>query len=198
VDLFANRNLDYIVTDCAACGAELKGYGRLLADDSRYARRAVEFSARVRDISELLVEIGVRTPEGQVPARVTYDDPCHLCHAQGIRAQPRDLIRAVPGVRLIELEESDWCCGSAGVYNVTHAARAERILDRKLEHVAESRANILATGNPGCLLQLRAGVRRAGLKMEVLHPVQILDRAYGRERVRGGGDGATEERTARD
>ena len=185
------------MTDCAACGAELKGYGRLLADESRYAERAAAFSAKVRDITELLVEIGAAPPTGRVDARVTYDEPCHLCHAQGIRSQPRQVLASIPGVEFVELEESDWCCGSAGVYNVTHAARAERILDRKLERVAKTGAQILATGNPGCLLQLQAGVRRAGLKMDVIHPVQVLDRAFSNQaaeykhksRERGRSDG---------
>ena len=187
VDVFAGlTDLDVIVTDCAACGAELKGYAKLLGDDPTYAERAVAFAAKVRDISEFLADIGTRAPSGAVSARVTYHEPCHLAHAQGVRAQPRRVLRSVPGVEFVELAESDWCCGSAGVYNITHAARAGNLLSRKLANVAATRADVLATGNPGCLLQLRAGARQAGLPIRVAHPVQVLDEAYRRESTRKG------------
>lgn len=178
VDLFSRYELDYVVTDCAACGAETKKYGHLLSNEPVYAARAAEFSRRVRDVSELLAEIGVRPPKVGAPARVTYHEPCHLCHAQGIRKPPREVIQAIPGVELVELAESDWCCGSAGVYNITHVERAEKLLERKVGNVAATRADVVVTGNPGCLLQVQAGVRRAGLKMRVAHPIELLDEAY--------------------
>ena len=178
VEVFSRYDLDYVVADCAACSAETKRYGKLLADEPAYAEKARAFSARVREISELLAEIPLRKPLAEVPSRVTYHEPCHLCHAQGIRRQPRQLIQAIPGVQLVEMRESDWCCGSAGVYNVTHAERADRILARKVRNVKATGADVVATGNPGCLLQLQAGVRQAGLRAKVLHPVQLLDQAY--------------------
>lgn len=179
VDLFEGlEGLDFIVTDCAACGAELKHYGRLLAGEPKYAERAAAFSAKVRDVSELLAGIELREPKGHLSARVTYHEPCHLAHAQGVRKQPRKLLRGILGVEFVELPESDWCCGSAGVYNITHAERASALLSRKLANVASTEATVLATGNPGCFLQLSAGVRRAGLRVRVAHTIQLLDEAY--------------------
>ncbi len=179
VDLFARYDLDYVVTDCAACGAETKGYEKLLADTPAYAKRAAAFSARVRDISELLAEVGIDPPGRQVAVRATYHEPCHLCHAQGIRKQPRDLLRSIPGLELVELPESDWCCGSAGVYNVTHAERAGKLLDRKMANVAGTDADVVVTGNPGCLLQLAAGVTGTHSRQRVAHPIELLAEAYG-------------------
>ena len=179
VDLFARYDLDYVVTDCAACGAETKGYGKLLSDVPSHAPRAAAFSARVRDISELLVEIGIEPPGRAVGVRATYHEPCHLCHAQGIRKPPRDVLRSIPGLELVELPESDWCCGSAGVYNVTHARRAARLLERKIANVAKTEADVVVTGNPGCLLQLQAGVTLARTGQRVAHPVDLLAEAYG-------------------
>lgn len=187
VELFSGLDLDYIVTDCAACGAETKRYGALLADEPAYAAPAAAFSTRVRDISEFLAEVGLRAPAGRVPAKVTYHEPCHLCHAQGIRQPPRQLLRAIPGVDLVELAESDWCCGSAGVYNLTHAGRADQILRRKLGNLRRTEADVVVTGNPGCLLQLQAGARRDGQRVRVAHPVELLDEAY-----RGAGGTAAE------
>ena len=178
VDLFSRYGLDCIVTDCAACGAETKKYGHLLADEPKHAEKAAAFSAKVRDVSEFLAGIPLRQPEGSLPARVTYHEPCHLCHAQGIRKPPREVLKAIPGVQLVELRESDWCCGSAGVYNITHAERAEKLLQRKVRNLKATQADVVATGNPGCLLQLQAGVRRAGLKTRVAHPIELLDEAY--------------------
>ena len=138
VDLFSRYDLDYVVTDCAACGAETKGYGRLLSDEPA-VRSGRRLSARECGTSrELLAEIGIEPPERPVDVRATYHEPCHLCHAQGIRTPPRDVLRSIPGLELVELPESDWCCGSAGVYNVTHAERAGRLLDRKMANVART------------------------------------------------------------
>lgn len=178
VDLFARYELDYVVTDCAACGAETKRYGDLLAHDPAYAQKASAFSEKVRDISEFLAALPLRPPAGEVRQKVTYHEPCHLCHAQGIRKPPREVLQAIPGVELVELRESDWCCGSAGIYNITHAERAGAILDRKVRHVAETGADVVVTGNPGCLLQLQAGVRQSGLKARVMHPIELLEASY--------------------
>lgn len=195
VDVFSRYgDLDFVVTDCAACGAEIKKYGRLLADEPAYAEKARGFSARVREISELLAEIPLRKPGAALPTRVTYHEPCHLCHAQGIKQQPRQVIQSIPGVKLVEMKESDWCCGSAGVYNITHAERAGKLLDRKIENIQATEPDVILTGNPGCLLQLQAGMRKSGAKTRVLHPIELLDRAYQLERTRGSGQTDESER----
>lgn len=178
VDLFAQWELDYVVADCAACAAQTKEYAHLLQDDPSYRDRAAAFSRKVRDITELLAEIPLKAPEGELPVRVTYHEACHLCHAQGVKKQPRKVINQIPGIEFVEMKESDWCCGSAGVYNLTHPERAAEILDRKLANVAATEAEIVLAGNPGCLLQLEAGVKRRGIKAKVMHPVQLLAEAY--------------------
>ncbi|HEY8477111.1 MAG TPA: (Fe-S)-binding protein [Chloroflexota bacterium] len=180
VDLFLQWDLDYIVADCAACSAQTKEYAHVLAHDPAYAEKARQFSAKVRDITELLAEIPLKQPLAEVRSTVTYHEACHLCHAQGVRKEPRQVLQRVPGVRLVEMKEADWCCGSAGPYNITHPERAERILQRKLENIQATGAEVVVTGNPGCLLQLEAGVRRYGLKADVKHVVEVLDEAYRR------------------
>ncbi len=182
VDLFNGYELDYIVADCAACSAQTKEYAHLLRDDPIYGERAATFAAKVRDITELLVEIPLKQPLEEVRQSVTYHEACHLCHAQGVSRQPREVLRAIPGMDLVEMREATWCCGSAGVYNLTHADRAQKILDRKLNNIAASGAETVAVGNPGCLLQLMAGVREAGLDIEVVHPIDLLAKAYGKDR----------------
>ncbi len=178
IDVFERYGVDYVVADCAACGAQTKEYAHLLRDDPAYAERARAFSAKVRDISEFLAEIPLRRPLGEVPRRVAYHHPCHLAHAQGVREEPRALLRRVPGLQLVELKEADRCCGSAGIYNISHPQRAQAILERKLANLAASGADVLATGNPGCLLQMMAGVREKGLAVAVQHPMEILELAY--------------------
>lgn len=178
VDLFEQWELDYVVSDCAACAAQTKEYAHLLRDEPEYRDRAIAFSRKVREITELLAEIPLKQPTGAVPVRVTYHEACHLCHAQGVKRQPRKVINQIPGIEFVEMKESDWCCGSAGIYNMTHPERATEILDRKLKNIAATDADVVLTGNPGCLLQLEAGVKRAGLKARVLHPTQLLDAAY--------------------
>jgi len=178
VELFEQWELDYVVADCAACAAQTKEYVHLLRDEPEYYDRAVAFSRKVRDITELLAEIPLKQPTGSLPVRVTYHEACHLCHAQGVKRQPRKVINQIPGIEFVEMRESDWCCGSAGIYNITHPERAAEILDRKLQNIAATEAEVVLTGNPGCLLQLEAGVRRAGMKTKVLHPTQLLDAAY--------------------
>ena len=122
--------------------------------------------------------IPLRQPKGEINKRVTYHEACHLCHAQGVTKEPRKMIESVPGVELVEMNEADWCCGSAGVYNLTHPERAEKILERKMGNATATRAEIVVTGNPGCLMQLEAGARRYNKNAKVLHPVQLLDAAY--------------------
>jgi glycolate oxidase iron-sulfur subunit len=167
-----------IIVNAAGCGAMLKEYHELLADDPAYAERAHAFSARVRDISEFLDAIGIDGAMERLDMKVTYDDPCHLLHAQGIKAAPRNLLRSIPGIQFVELRESDRCCGSAGIYNITQPEMAGRILDEKIANIIRSGAQVVASGNPGCLLQIRAGLRSKNLSMRVLHPIELLDQAY--------------------
>jgi len=177
IDLFEKLDVDAIITDCATCGSSLKEYGHWLADDAEYAERAKAFSAKVRDVSEYLVELGIRPPACKVQARVTYHDPCHLCRAQGVRTQPREVLKAA-GVELVEMEESDVCCGSAGTQIITHYDTSIGVLERKVDHVADTEAEIVASGCPGCQMQLRLGVKRRGLDVRVVHPTQLLAEAY--------------------
>jgi glycolate oxidase iron-sulfur subunit len=167
-----------IVVNSAGCGAMMKEYGHLLARDGVFAARATAFSRRVRDVSEVLASAPLRGPLRPVPLRVAYDDPCHLLHGQKIRHQPRQILGQIPQLHLVEIPEGDWCCGSAGIYNLQHPDTAQQLLDRKMAHIASVQPEIIATGNPGCILQLRQGVARHGLAAEVLHPVEILARAY--------------------
>ena len=177
IDLLLELNVDAIVTDCATCGSSLKEYPHWLADDPDYAERAKQFAAKVRDISEFLAEIGIRPPEGKVDARVTYHDPCHLCRAQGVREQPREMLRAA-GVELVEMEAADTCCGSAGTQLITHYHTSVGILESKMDNVAGTEAEIIASGCPGCQMQLSLGVKRRGLEAQVVHPSQLLAQAY--------------------
>ncbi len=177
IDLLLGLNVDAIVTDCATCGSSLKEYPHWLADDPEYAERAVEFAAKVRDVSEYLVELGIRPPAGKVDARVTYHDPCHLCRAQNVRQQPREVLRAA-GVDLVEMENADVCCGSAGTQLITHYHTSVGVLERKMEGVAATEAEIVASGCPGCQMQLTLGVKRRGMEAKVVHPSQLLAQAY--------------------
>jgi glycolate oxidase iron-sulfur subunit len=175
---FEADGADAVVTNAAGCGAMLKEYGHLLADDPAYGERARVFSRRVRDVSELLDELGIDRTMGRLGVKATYDDPCHLLHGQGIKAAPRRLLNSIPGLELVELAEADRCCGSAGIYNLTHPEMSARILADKIANIARSGAEVVATGNPGCLMQIRQGLREKGLAIEAVHPIELLDRAY--------------------
>jgi glycolate oxidase iron-sulfur subunit len=180
IDQFPPADYDAIITNAGGCGSHLKHYAHLLADDPRYAAQAAEWDRKVKDIHEWLVEIGITPPTGAVLAgqAVTYHESCHLCHGQKITSQPRQLLRLIPGLRLVELAESSWCCGSAGIYNLTQPEMAGQLLDRKMKHILASRATVVATGNPGCLLQLVNGCREQGVELRVVHPITLLAEAY--------------------
>jgi glycolate oxidase iron-sulfur subunit len=180
VDAFEADGADFIVTNAAGCGAMLKEYGQLLKDDPAYAERASAFSHRVKDISEFLDMLGITGEMGRLELTVTYDDPCHLLHAQGIRAAPRNLLRRIPGVEITEMADSDRCCGSAGIYNIAQPALASQILADKIANIQRTGAQVVATGNPGCLLQIEAGLRARKLPIRVVHPIELLDEAYRR------------------
>jgi len=179
IDAFAPETLDAIISNAGGCGPHMKHYGHLLADDPEYAERARVWSAKVKDIHEFLVEIGFRPPRGpQRPQRVTYHESCHLNHGQHVSAQPRQILRAIPGLELVEMAEADWCCGSAGIYNITQPEMAMKLLDRKMEHVRRTGAEVIASANTGCNIQLECGRERAGLAVTVKHPITLLAEAY--------------------
>src|SRR5262245_16688008 len=175
---FESPELEAVVVNVAGCGAHMKAYGHLLRHDPVWAARAAAFARKVVDVTEYLARAPLAAPLGSLPFRATYHDPCHLAHGQQIRGEPRALLRAVPGLELIELAESEMCCGSAGIYNLTEPEMARRLLDRKMAHVEATRAEAVVTANPGCILQLAAGLRARGRGVEVLHVVEVLDRAY--------------------
>lgn len=174
--------LDAIITNAAGCGSHLKHYDHLLAEDERYRARARVWSAKVKDINEWLAESGLRAPRSPARERaVTYHEACHLCHGQKISQAPRQLLRAIPGLRLIELPEATWCCGSAGVYNITQPEMSRQLLERKLANIRQTGVATVVSANPGCCVQLEAGLREAGWDVEVVHPVTLLARAYREE-----------------
>ena len=170
--------VDAFIVNAAGCGAHLKEYGWLLKDDPAWHERAERFAIRVRDASEYLANIGLVARPGMVRARAAYDDPCHLLHGQKIKDQPRELLAAIPGLELVPLAEADMCCGSAGTYNVTQPELSRALLDRKMAHVLASGAEMLITANPGCQMQLEAGVHASGARVTVMHLMDVLDRAY--------------------
>lgn len=182
IDAFAGLDVEAVIVNAAGCGAALAEYGELLKD----APAAPSFTERVTDISAFLVRRGFRAPtvapldEGL--RRVVYDAPCHLFHAQKVKHEPLELLKSIPGVELQETTSPERCCGSAGIYNITHHEMAMRVLDAKMRDIAPHQPNVIVTGNPGCHIQLGEGARRSGLSAEVLHPVVLLDRAYRAER----------------
>jgi glycolate oxidase iron-sulfur subunit len=175
---FEPYTLDVIVTDCATCGSTLRGYASLLSEDEKWAARAAAFSNRVRDVSEFLAEIPLLKPQGRLQVRATYHDPCHLRRAQGVWEQPRSLLASIDGLEFVELPEADWCCGSAGSQLITHYQTSLGIMERKLDNLAGTGAAVVASGCPGCQMQLNTGIRRRRLPVRVVHPVTLLDEAY--------------------
>lgn len=173
--------VDAVIVNSAGCGATLKEYGRLLrgasglSEEDRLAGE--QFGSRVRDVTEFLVEQGLRPPDQRLGVRVAYADACHLAHGQGVRDAPRQLLEAIPGLELLPLANSDRCCGAGGLYNATHPKESRALLEQKIAELRMSGAEILTTANPGCQLQWQSGVERAGLDVEVLHPVELFDRA---------------------
>jgi len=178
VDAVVDGGFDAIITNAAGCGSTLKEYGELLEDLPQYAAKARRFSALMKDVTEFLTSIEWNRDLGHVDAIVTYQDSCHLAHGQKIRRSPRELLGAIPGLEFREMPGADLCCGSAGVYNVVQNAMSMQILEHKMESVNGTGARIIATANPGCLLQLHAGVRMHGSGQRVMHVVELLDLAY--------------------
>ncbi|MGH3822887.1 MAG: (Fe-S)-binding protein [Pseudonocardiaceae bacterium] len=177
IDRFEAARVDFVVVNAAGCGSAMKEYPHLLRDDAGYAARAQAFVERTRDVSELLVELGPVAARHPLDVTIAYHDACHLGHAQGIRSQPRELLRAIPGLTLIEIPEADLCCGSAGIYNLLHPEPATELGDRKARNVLATGASVLVTANPGCLMQIAASARRLGEPLTLAHTVTVLDAA---------------------
>jgi glycolate oxidase iron-sulfur subunit len=187
LEQFPPEQFDAIITNAGGCGSHLKHFSHLLAGDPACAERAKLWDKKVKDVHEWLAKIGVKAPlsttqaDQQVrPTVVTYHDSCHLCHGQKITAQPRELLRAIPNIKLVDLPESSWCCGSAGIYNLTQPEMAGDLLQRKIKHIKSTGAQVVATANPGCLLQLINGAHAEGLNIRIVHPMTLLAEAYRR------------------
>ncbi len=178
IDTVLAGEYDAIITNAAGCGSTLKEYDHLLRGDHEYRERAVKFKSLLRDVTEFLASIELNRELGPVEAIATYQDSCHLAHGQQIRTAPRTLLKAVPKLIFKEMRMADGCCGSAGIYNVTQNEMAMQILEHKMEQVNETKASVIVTANPGCMLQLAAGVRLHGTEQRVLHVVEVLDESY--------------------
>jgi len=178
IDIFERASVDVVVVNAAGCGSVMKEYWELLHTDPAYAQKAEAFSKKVRDVSQLLAQVPLNGRLRALPRTVTYHDACHLAHGQRVRQEPRKILKAIPGLQLVELKESDFCCGSAGIYNLLHPDLAQQFLDRKIERIKETGADVVVSGNPGCSLQIEKGLKERGLNIRVLHPVELLDWAY--------------------
>ena len=176
IDVFERTGVERIVVNAAGCGSSMKDYERLFADEPDWAARAARLSARVRDISELLAELGPpRATRHPMPLRVAYHDACHLAHAQGVRQQPRNLLQQIPGVEILAFAEQELCCGSAGIYNLVQPEPARELGERKVRHIAAVRPDIVATGNPGCTLQIASIAGEMDTPLTVVHPIELID-----------------------
>jgi glycolate oxidase iron-sulfur subunit len=181
IDAFLGAGVETVIVNAAGCGAAMKEYGHLLREDSGYAEKAETFGRQVKDVSEFLAALGLVRPSGRIEMTVTYQDPCHLAHGQKVRSQPRAMLAAIPGLRLVEMEASDRCCGSAGIYNLTHPEMSQELLSEKMRSIAATAAEAVVAPNPGCMLQLRYGAQRYGPPLSVFHLIELLDRSYSRE-----------------
>ena len=181
IDAFEARGMDAVIVASAGCGSRMKEYGHLLENDPHYAERASRFSRTVKDIHEFLVDLPFVPPTGTVDKRVTYQDSCHLANAQRITDAPRAILTSIPGVELVEMERSDVCCGAGGTYTITEREFSLRVLDSKMTNVGKTGADVLATANPGCVLQLQYGTQRYGPPVEIAYVTDLLDEAYERE-----------------
>ncbi|HTN23636.1 MAG TPA: (Fe-S)-binding protein [Solirubrobacteraceae bacterium] len=185
----AFERFDHVVVNAAGCGSAIKDYGHLLRDDPEWRARAEAVAGRARDVHELLASVAARAPRGRIDLKVAYHDACHLAHAQGVRAQPRELLRSIPGVELVEPAEWEICCGSAGIYNLTRPEAAAELGARKADNLLAAGADVIAAANPGCTLQIAAHLERKGKPLELVHPMQLLARS-----IRDGGAGSRRRR----
>jgi glycolate oxidase iron-sulfur subunit len=195
IDAFEGADVDCIAINAAGCGSAMKSYGDLLADDPAYAERARAFAAKCVDVSELLADLEPRATRNPVKARVAYHGACHLQHAQRVGRQPREILRSIPGVEVCEIPESDLCCGSAGIYNLLEPETATRLRDRKVQHLLTTDADVVVSGNPGCLMQIASGLDASGRTLPAMHLVELLDVSITGRPVRGLGSGSRSDRT---
>jgi glycolate oxidase iron-sulfur subunit len=179
IDVFLESGVEAIIVNSAGCGSAMKEYGELLKDDPAYQKKAERFGKMVKDVSEFLAGLPLAAGSKAIKARVTYQDSCHLVHAQRIKEAPRKVLRAIPGLTLVEMQAADMCCGAAGVYNITQPEMSAKLLGEKMANARATQATIIATANPGCMLQLQKGVERAGMRARVAHVVELLDESYG-------------------
>jgi len=176
ISAFERAEVERIAVNAAGCGSSMKEYGQLLADDREWAERARAFAGRVGDVTEIVAELGApRAPRHPLALRVAYHDACHLAHAQGVRQQPRDLLRSIPGIELLPFAEQDICCGSAGIFNLVEPETARQLGDRKVGCIDATQPDLVATANPGCTLQMSAAAARLGRSWPIRHPIEILD-----------------------
>jgi Fe-S oxidoreductase len=178
IEAFESAGVEQVVVNTSGCGAHMKSYGTLLAGDPAWAARAARFAARVSDVSEFLAREPLRPPLQAVKRKVTYHDPCHVVHGQKIRKEPRKLLAQIPGLEVVELHEADWCCGSAGTYNLTQPEMATRLQERKVQNIRATGADTVVTANPGCIIQIAQGLAQGGKPVQVLHIVELLNEAY--------------------
>ncbi len=173
----AFEDCDYVAVNAAGCGSSMKDYGHVLSDDEEWAERAKRFSDKVRDVSELLTDSDPVATRHPVPLKVAYHDACHLAHAQGVRSQPRQMLGGIPELELVEPADWEVCCGSAGIYNLTHPEAGTELGRRKAENLLATEADAIAAGNPGCTLQIAAYLREKGRPLPVYHPIELVDRS---------------------
>jgi glycolate oxidase iron-sulfur subunit len=178
IEAFAEARVDWIVINAAGCGAMLKEYHELLHHDALLSGAAKQFSERVVDISQFFARFPFQGRLGELQLRVAYDDACHLLHGQRVKEEPRRMLRTIPGLTLVEVKEADWCCGSAGIYNLLHPELSRQILARKMRHIAAVAPDVIATGNPGCILQIGLGAKQHGISAPVVHPIELMHWAY--------------------
>ncbi|MGH7800153.1 MAG: glycolate oxidase subunit GlcF [Thermodesulfobacteriota bacterium] len=178
VDIFEKYDVDAVIVNAAGCGSTMKEYGELLENDPYYAERGDKIRKKTKDVMEFLADIGLQGELKELKLKITYQDACHIAHAQRIKAHPRKVIMQIPGIEFVELPESDLCCGSAGIYNLTEPDMADKLLERKISKLKETGAQVLLAGNPGCLMQIGMGIKRYGLNIKTAHPIELLDWAY--------------------
>ncbi|MGC4376367.1 (Fe-S)-binding protein [Fictibacillus sp. Mic-4] len=190
----AFKNVEKVVVNAAGCGCALKEYPELFRNEPEWKKEAEEFARKVEDVSTFLYTEGYEHPKGELKTRITYHDACHLAHGQGIRFEPRELLKSIPGIEMVELPDADRCCGSAGIYNLTNPEMAGVLLERKMNDVPEN-VEMISMGNPGCMLQMAMGVLRHGRSEKIVHTMQLLDWAYQKEDGEKGGEGHVQEKT---
>ena len=178
IDLFYSLDVDYIIINSAGCGSSIKDYWELLKDDSEYSKKAEKVSKKTRDLMEFLDEIEINSEMKELNLTITYQDACHISHGQKIKSAPRNILTKIPGISFVEMEESDRCCGSAGIYNLLEKDMSNKILNRKVKNVIKTNAHYIVASNPGCLIQIRKGLNNNSLDIKTAHPVEILDMAY--------------------